>query len=97
MKTFALSTKAKSDFKKLAQYTQKRWGIGKRNQYIKQLDKCFHQLAQNPKLGVICDTIEKGYCKFPQGSHMIYYQNKSNNTIFILRILHKSMDVNLHF
>ncbi len=96
MRNFQLSVKAKSDFRKIALYTQKRWGKDKRNQYIKQIDLCFHQLAQNPGLGVDCYSIKKGHMKSPQGSHMIYYRKTPNNKISIIRLLHKSMDVSLH-
>ena len=96
MSNFKLSVKAKSDFQKIAHYTQKQWGKNKRNQYIKQIDLCFHQLAQNPAIGLDCNFIKKDYIKFPQGSHMIYYRKTPNNKILIIRILHKSMDVNLH-
>ncbi|MDA5312482.1 type II toxin-antitoxin system RelE/ParE family toxin, partial [Vibrio cholerae] len=32
--------------------------------------------------------------KFPQGSHVIFYQQIGSQQIRVIRILHKSMDVN---
>ncbi|HAS8147395.1 type II toxin-antitoxin system RelE/ParE family toxin, partial [Vibrio vulnificus] len=34
------------------------------------------------------------YRKFPQGSHVIFYRQIGSQNIEIIRILHKSMDVN---
>ena len=94
MSKFELSGKAKSDLIKIAKYTQLTWGTVQRNDYLKQLDNTFHQLANEPMLGVNFDYIREGYRKRPQGSHIIYYKEYKRNQILIVRILHKSMDVN---
>jgi len=94
MKKFFLSSKAKSDLIKIAKYTQLTWGVPQRNDYLKILDTTFQLLANEPELGLNCDYIREGYSKYPQASHVIYYKEYKNNQIFIVRILHKSMDVN---
>jgi toxin ParE1/3/4 len=94
MAKFELSGKAKSDLIKIAKYTQLTWGAGQRNDYLKQLDNTFHQLAEESMLGISCDYITAGYRKHPQGSHIIYYKENKTNQILIVRVLHKSMDVN---
>ena len=97
MNKFVLSSKAKTDLIKIAKYTQITWGLTQRNDYLKVLDNTFHLLADDPELGINCDYIRQGYSKYPQGSHVIYYKEYKNNQIFIVRILHKSMDVNSAF
>ncbi len=94
MSKFLLSTKAKSDLIKIARYTQLNWGTTQRNDYLKILDSTFQFLANEPELGVSCDYIREGYNKYPQSSHVIYYKHHKVNQILIVRILHKSMDVN---
>jgi toxin ParE1/3/4 len=94
MNKFLLSSKAKTDLIIIAKYTQLNWGVPQRNDYLKVLDSTFHLLAGDPKLGINCDYIREGYCKYPQASYVIYYKEYKNNQIFIVRILHKSMDVN---
>lgn len=94
MSKFLLSTKAKSDLMKIARYTQLTWGTAQRNDYLKILDRTFQFLADEPKLGINCDYIREGYSKYPQASHVIYYKEYKVNQILIVRILHKSMDVN---
>jgi len=94
MTTFKVSGKAKTDLIKIAKYTQLTWGKAQRNDYLKLMDGAFHQLANEPLLGVSCNYIREGYRKRPKGSHVIYYNEHKANQILIVRILHKSMDVN---
>lgn len=97
MPSFRLSNKAVQDLLDIGRYTQKKWGVKQRNTYLKQLDNSFTQLSENPNLGIRCDYIAKGYRKFPQQSHVIYYRSSSDNIVEIIRILHKSMDVDSTF
>lgn len=94
MNKFALSAKAKSDLIKIAKYTQLTWGQTQRNDYLKILDHSFQLLADEPKIEVNCDDIREDYSKYPQANHVIYYKEHKVNQILIVRILHKSMDVN---
>ncbi|WP_022943282.1 type II toxin-antitoxin system RelE/ParE family toxin [Psychromonas hadalis] len=94
MNNFKLSAKAKSDLIKIAKYTQLTWGQAQRNDYLKALDNLFHILADEPEIGIHCDYIREGYSKYPHASHVIYYKEHKLNQILIVRILHKSMDVN---
>ena len=93
MKLFALTLQAKADLHSIAIFTMKRWGVKQRNLYIKQLDDAFHMLAKSPALGMSCNDIMPGYRKFPQGSHIVFYKDGSTSKIEVIRILHKSMDV----
>lgn len=94
MKVIKFTSLAKKDLKNIATYTQERWGKEQRNSYLKQIDKTFKLLVGKPSVGKKCDEIIEGYRKFPHGSHVIYYKEKSNH-ILIVRILHKSMDVTI--
>jgi len=94
MKPFQLTNKAKSDLKDIALFTFRRWGREQRNIYLKQFDESFCLLAENPDIGKNCDEIRDGYRKFPQGSHVVFYQQIGSQNIQIIRILHKSIDVN---
>ncbi len=93
MKPFTLTVAAKTDLREIALFTQRRWGKEQRNAYLKQFDNSFWLLAENPDIGKTCDEIRAGYRKFPQGSHVIFYQQTGNQQIRVIRILHKSMDV----
>ena len=93
MRSFVLTVKAKADLKSIASYTENRWGKEQRNLYIKQMDEAFRRLADEPLTGKVCDYIREGYRKIPQGSHLVFYRRINDGDIEILRILHKSMDV----
>ncbi len=97
MKSFELTKEAKQDLRKIARFTEKRWGRDQRFLYIKQFDDVFHLLSENPSLGKYCEYIKKSYRKFPQNSHIILYREDEINKIIIIRILHKNMDVESKF
>lgn len=92
MSSFSVSRAARADLKNIAAYTQKTWGAEQRRTYIKELDTAFHFLAENPLSGVTCDYIEAGLRKHSHQHHIIFYEEKHGG-IFIVRVLHKSMDV----
>ncbi|MCL5427196.1 MAG: type II toxin-antitoxin system RelE/ParE family toxin [Gammaproteobacteria bacterium] len=93
MQPFTLTIAAKTDLREIALFTQRRWGKEQRNVYLTQFDSSFWLLAETPDIGKSCDEIRQNYCKFPQGSHVIFYQQTESHKIRIVRILHKSMDV----
>lgn len=97
MKPFELTREAKEDLRKIAKYTEKRWGRDQRNLYTKQFDDGFHLLAETPAVGKQCDDIQDSYRKFPLGSHIIFYREGAESKITIIRILHKNMDVESKF
>jgi len=97
MKAFELTSEAKEDLRKIARFTEKRWGRNQRFLYIKQFDDVFHLLAETPSVGKQCDYIKEGYRKFPQSSHIIFYLESTKSKITMIRILHKSMDVESKF
>lgn len=43
-------------------------------------------------MGTPCDHIRQGYRKFREAEHVIFYRI-SNDTLDVIRILHKNMDV----
>ena len=97
MKAFELTKIGKEDLRSIARYTEKHWGVTQRNLYIKQFDDSFHFLADSPDAGKECGDIKKGYRKFPQGSHIIFYTQATTVKVQIIRILHKSMDIESKF
>ena len=92
MSSFSLTNAARADLKSIAVYTQKTWGSSQRKSYIQDLDITFHFLAENPLSGAACDYITDGLRKHSHQNHTIFYE-ADNKSITIVRILHKSMDV----
>ena len=96
MSTFSVTKAARADLKNIAAYTQRTWGAKQRRTYLKNFDETFHFLAESPFSGVACDYIVEGLRKHRLESHTIFYENL-NNHIVIVRILHKSMDIERNF
>ncbi|MES9828408.1 MAG: type II toxin-antitoxin system RelE/ParE family toxin [Candidatus Thiodiazotropha sp.] len=92
MSSFFLTSAARADLKSIAIYTQKTWGSSQRRSYIKDMDMTFHFLSENPLSGTPCDYITSGLRKHNHKSHTIFYE-VDEQSISIIRILHKSMDV----
>ena len=97
MLQYRISAKAVEDLKNIGKYTQNKWGITQRNRYLRQIHDCFSWLSENPNIGMGCDYIKENYRKFPQGNHIIIYRIVPENFVEIIRILHKSMDVDSKF
>jgi toxin ParE1/3/4 len=96
MGAFSLTRAARADLKSIAIYTQRQWGKKQRRIYVQQFDDAFHLLAENPETGTGCEFIKKGYRKFPNGNHVIFYRILESHEIQIVRILHKRMDIARH-
>ena len=94
MNLFIVSRAARVDLKHIATYTQETWGADQRRIYIKELDSAFYFLSNNPLSGTACDYIDEGLRKYPHRHHVIYYEINGDN-IFIVRVLHKSMDAEI--
>ncbi len=96
MRGFRLSVEAQRDLLGIGKYTEEQWGKKQRNGYLKQLDAAFRLLGSKPEIGHAVDHIRKGCRQHPQGSHVIYYRAGSATKVEIIRVLHKSVDVELH-
>ena len=93
MLLFKLRAKAKTDLKRIARFTEKHWGRAQRNEYLMQLDACFHKLSKNPYMGQECNYIRPGCRKFPMESHLVFYEIRDDETVLVIRVLRKHMDV----
>ena len=96
MNSFKLTAKAKIDLKNIAVFTEKKWGRAQRNAYLLEFDRCFHNLADNPEIGINNDHIKTDYRQFPHGSHLIFYKVNNKRVVEIIRILHKNMLPKFH-
>ena len=78
--------------RKIAAHTLQQWGKQKRDTYIGDLFDTFGRLSATPQIAARVDDIRKGYRKFPQGSHVIFFRASELHDIEIIRVLHKRMD-----
>ena len=87
-----LTPKARADLDAIWDYTVQQWNVEQAEAYLASLGKTMQLLADNPGLGTRIDYVKSGYRKFPAASQMLIYRVISN-TIEIVRVLHKSVDV----
>ncbi len=92
MPCFTLTKKALSDLLEIGRYTEQNWGREQRYKYLSKLDDCFQQIAESPNLGRSCSEIREGYRKITVGSHVVFYRQKTDSEIEIVRVLHRRMD-----
>jgi toxin ParE1/3/4 len=85
-----LSPAAEDDLLDIAAYTLRAWGERQADRYLSALENACRQLAEKPLIGRPCDEISTGLRRMEQGSHVIFYRQKSGG-ILVSRILHRSM------
>jgi toxin ParE1/3/4 len=91
-----LTNQAVSDLVDISAYTFEAWGAHQQTIYLQTLETAFDRLAELPNIGSRADYIRNGYLKYLAGKHLIFYRFLSDKDIEVVRILHQSMDVDLH-
>lgn len=91
-----VTPRAREDLENIGRYTERTWGIGQRNHYLKSLESRFQWLAENPLMGKHRTDIDEGYYSFPEGQHVAFYLIGCD-TIDIIGIPHKEMDTISYF
>jgi len=96
MKRFEITAQARNDLRSIGRYSVAKWGVQKRNDYLRSLSRRFHWIAENPNLGTPRPDIDIDYFCFPEGEHLIFYILIDNLPV-IVGIPHKRMDAVAHF
>jgi toxin ParE1/3/4 len=92
MKAIKLTPEARADLDEIWNYTADTWNIAQAETYMLSLDSTMKLLATHPTLGRSLSGIREGYFKFPASSHLLIFRI-TNEAIEVVRILHKSSDV----
>ncbi len=91
-KKYKLSDLASQDIDSIIDYTIQNFRYKAMIKYHKSLEQCFETLADNPLIGLPSDFIKEKYYRFNHQSHVVFYQILKSE-LLIVRVLHKSMDV----
>lgn len=92
---YRVSPEARRDLEDIWLYSLENWGLEQAHRYIDNLVHAFDQLAANPKIGMSCDHIRKGYFRSKMGRHMIYFR-VIDDGIAVIRVLHDRMESSRH-
>jgi toxin ParE1/3/4 len=81
MPEISIRPRAKSDIKKIWQYTYKHWGEKQADIYTKELGEAIHTLADNPMIGIGIDQILQDYRLYHFSQHLVIYRLLSNHSV----------------
>jgi toxin ParE1/3/4 len=72
MPEYILTKRSRSDLKQIARYTDQKWGIKKRHEYLALLESAFQKLAENPNFGRTCPELKGTPFRYHVGRHYIF-------------------------
>ncbi len=87
---------AREDLEAIAVYSFIKWGEEQTTRYTEELYKTITNIANNPETGKSRYGVPKVIKGSKSGRHVVFYRI-AGQTIFIIRILHESMDHGRHF
>ena len=90
-----LTPRARADLDAIWDYSVRQWDEKQAETYLASIGQTTQLLVENPGLGTKIDHVKGGYKKFPAASHLLIFKS-TPYAIEIVRVLHKSMDVNQH-
>ena len=91
---YDLSVKARIDLQDIWLYTYENWSVEQADMYVTLLIDEMARHSRNPPLGRDRSQLTTNYKSFQFKSHIVFYREKVNKRkIEIIRILHKSMDI----
>lgn len=93
MANFRLSKKAVEDLSGIWNYTYENWSENQADIYYQLLIDSFKEIAERPTLGKDYSGIIDKLKGLKVGSHLVFYQQLTDQPIEIIRILHEQMDL----
>lgn len=95
MNNYRLTPAAKTDLMEIYHYSRQQWGERQADEYYSHLVGCFQKLSENRLFAKRRTDFPREIWSYLQGSHVVFFRPR-NNSIEILRILHKSSDYQRH-
>ena len=95
MNQYKLSREAQRDLHDIAQSSEETFGKAQRLKYVQGLQDKAQQLAARPDIGRDRQDLMQGLKSSQYVSHTLYYLVQEDS-IAIVRILHKRMDAKAH-
>ena len=93
---YQLTRIADNDLFQIWRESREQWGSRQADKYLNELESCFIELSQHPKLGRARPEIRQGYRSIPKNKHLIFYR-QHRGIIEIIRVLHQRMEITEHF
>ncbi|KPF92158.1 hypothetical protein IP81_09110 [Novosphingobium sp. AAP83] len=91
-----ITAPALADIEDIASYTVSQWGEAQARTYLARIDQTIRAIADQPASGTPRFGVPPAIKGRKAGSHVIFYRLEGHTTLYILRILHESMDHGRH-
>jgi len=89
------SSQAEQDLTDIWIYTAEEWNLAQADLYLDELVAGIEGLSTHPELGYSRDDIRAGYRSLNVSQHIVFY-TVTEEQVLIVRVLHKSVDVQRH-
>ena len=96
MPDLLITSLARQDLKGIGRHTRERWGVARRDAYLRDLATLFGGLGEGTVVGRRRDEIREGLLAQPCGRHIVFLRRDADGNIEILRVLHERMDFRRH-
>ncbi len=93
---YVLSEAAELDIDEIFDYGNYKFGSEQAINYLVGMQSHFEALCKNPEIGRIRKELKIGLLSFPYQSHIIFYRIIDTH-VRIIRVLHGSRDLPIHF
>ncbi len=90
-----LSRKAQADLDDIRDYSVAEFGVARAVDYLDAVEAAFRRIVEFPDIGAAQPAVRPLTRSLGCQQHRIFYEVRSD-TILIVRILHKAMDVERH-
>jgi toxin ParE1/3/4 len=88
-----LRQEAIDDLNSIWEYTFEKWSEKQADKYYATIKMSCNGIGGDPDIGKEYDGIRKNLLGLKSEKHIIFYEQKSNDRIEIIRILHERMDL----
>ena len=95
MHSIAQSSQAEQDLTDIWIYTAEEWSLAQADTYIDEIVAGIDALSLHPEPGYSREDIRAGYRSLNVSRHIVFYKILAEE-IQIIRVLHKSVDVQGH-
>jgi len=87
---------AREDLKKIWRYSYQKWGRRQADSYLNDVGRGINALSHSPDKGKNIDAVKENYRLLRVREHCVVYFLSETDTIDIVRVLGKRMDIDRH-
>lgn len=90
-----LSRRAARDLDEIGEFSVREFGADRAILYLDTIEQALRQVMAHPQIGPLRVELGPRVRSYPAGEHRIFYEVRGD-AAFVIRLLHKAMDVEQH-